>query len=169
MKGTEIRATILGTLYKVYQEHGFKKGSPLADLAAELAGVDDSVQHARLHDLANERLIEIARGARGRIYRLTTKGVDAIENDPSEALALQFVQHNNFSGAQMQNVQVGSNNTINASYGTVLTELQRAIEASDVPDEQKRVWLKSIGEICQHPLAQTAINLANIAATVAAG
>jgi hypothetical protein len=68
----------------------------------------------------------------------------------------------------MQNTQIGHNNTLNVSYTTALTALREQVEASKLPSETKHGWIATIDDMLRHPLMPgiVALTAAALAAAV---
>lgn len=167
MKLADIKSHVLGRLYQLYESHGPRYGLN-ADQLEEGIEVHAGTIQTVVTDF-KARGIVTYQGALGgpRGIHLTARGIEAYENPRSEIAAyvqnVQHVQHVTINAQQMQNTQLGSNNTINATYTTVLQQLAKEIEASDVEPVKKAEWLKTVDEIIAHPLTQTALTLVGTA------
>lgn len=76
-------------------------------------------------------------------------------------------QHITINAGEMQNTQIGHNNTLNASYSTALSALRDQVQAAALPDETKRGWVKTIDEMLRHPLTPTLVTLTTSAIAAA--
>jgi hypothetical protein len=76
---------------------------------------------------------------------------------------VQHIQHNTINAQQLQNAQQGNHNVLNATYSTVLQQLVKEIEDSDVPPDKKQEWIATLHDIMSNPFTQTAITLAGTA------
>jgi hypothetical protein len=160
MKLADVKSAVLARLYEVYQAHGTRMGIDSESLEKALE-VHRGTVETIVRDFKARGIVDYQGTLGGaRAIRLTVRGIEAFENPRSEiASYVQNIQHVTINAQQMQNTQLGNNNTINATYTTVLQQLAKEIEASDVEPAKKAEWLKTVDEIMAHPLTQTALML----------
>lgn len=160
MKIVDVRSHVLGQLYRLYEAKGPRYGLSRTELEEGLA-IHPGTMAAVLRDFRDQGIATYQPTAGGPTgVHLTAQGVEAFENPESEIAPLvQNIQNVTIHAHQMQNTQLGNNNTIHATYTTVLQQLVKEIEASDVEPAKKAEWLRTVDEIMAHPLTQTALML----------
>ncbi|WP_417914645.1 hypothetical protein [Candidatus Electronema sp. JM] len=157
MKDSELRGYILQYFYDRR-----RKGNLLAPEPADL-GVDVDKQHI-FHvcdQLREQNLLqwkpeksvmadsfgEIISGSPGKI---TSFGIDVVEENETPAIKVEFVQHNNntvnITGSTNVNNIIGSNNTL------TLSELAKAIESADATPQEKEGAKTLFRKFLEHPL-----------------
>ena len=164
-KMAEIKSGILAHLYALYDAEGLEAVTTQRDLQAAMPTAPKGTIEGALYWFRERGLVDFVHVDDGIMdLNLTAEGVESFEDPQSEiAPFVQNIQHVTINAQQMQNTQLGSGNTIHATYTTVLQQLAKKIEASDVEPAKKAEWLKTVDEIIAHPLTQTALTLVGTA------
>ena len=153
MRIKELKAAVLGELHKLYEQQGTTPRLIVSSLYKDFPDAKPGSIESVMDEFRDNGIATFVNGG----ARLTTRGIEQIEDPTTEAAAL-IQQSVTIHGG---NVQIGNGNSQNITYSTVIHSLIDRIEENpDVPEAKKTEWAETLRKIAAHPLTQTAIQVA---------
>ncbi len=150
MKDTELRGIILRCYYEKRREAMFTP--KVGDFQVQVALEDICAISGQLgeHGLITWKSIRSFGGVSFGLGKITALGIDVVEGVVVPDIKVEFVQNKSINITGSSNVIVGDHNKQNIA--NHITEIARAIEASQATPEQKAEAKSLLRTFVEHPL-----------------
>ncbi len=150
MKDTELRGIILRRYYEKRREAMFTP--EVGDLQEQVTFEDICAISGQLgeYGLITWKAIRSFGGVSFGLGKITALGIDVVEGVATPDIKVEFVQNKSINITGSSNVIVGDHNKQNISHH--ITEIARAIEASQATSEQKAEAKNLLRTFVEHPL-----------------
>jgi hypothetical protein len=150
MKDTELRGIILQCYYEKRREAMFTP--EVTDFQEQITLEDICAISEQLgqHGLITWKVIRNFGGVSFGLGKITALGIDVVEGVSTPDIKVEFVQNKSINISGSSNVIVGDHNKQNISHH--ITEIDRAIEASQATPEQKVEAKSLLQTFIEHPL-----------------
>ena len=150
MKDTLLRGIVLAKYYERRREQFF---TPKPEDFEVLISQEDilaiSCQLSE-HNLIEWKVLKSFGNVQAGLGKIRAFGIDVVEGEATSDIKVEFVQNKTVNITGSSNVIVGNNNQQHVAFH--ITELRRAIDASEAATEEKIGAKKLLSDFAQHPL-----------------
>ncbi len=150
MKDTELRGIVLQCYYDKRREVMFTPKEEDFQVQIMLEDIYAISEQLGEHGLITWKALKSNDGVECGLGRITAHGIDVLEGGATPGIKVEFVQNKSINITDSSNVIVGDHNKQNISHH--ISEIARAIDASQATAEQKAEAKSLLRKFVEHPM-----------------